>query len=97
MTQPIELCVACQHDIGMHFQAVDGKVRCLCAWTTESTSGVMGLISDHRCDCIDYHSEADDSQRAASAEAKRRDQELYDSIRNSPAVKKMRQELGLEP
>lgn len=55
MSQTFEVCIACNHPIGQHFQSVDGKVRCL---RTERgvTTGII-MEYDHMCDCVDYHSE----------------------------------------
>lgn len=64
------ICVGCDHPIGMHFESVDRKVRCLCFSSMVSSKGVIGMPWYQGCDCVDYVSEIV-SRRKVQEEANR--------------------------
>jgi hypothetical protein len=53
-TEVGEVCVACGHDIHMHFEDVTKHVQCLIRTRHRTTSGVTGLEYDVACECEDY-------------------------------------------
>jgi hypothetical protein len=50
-----ETCAGCGHTLGLHFQDVTGKARCLHVEHGES-SGVC-MPYHQQCDCVDYKSQ----------------------------------------
>lgn len=75
-----EICVGCNHTIGMHFQSVDGKVRCLMPESGTSTSGVLGMPYTMHCDCVNYVSERMKEQQRREQEEDARFQEVTDRL-----------------
>ena len=47
-----ERCVECGHTMGLHFQDVLGKVRCLAV--SRSVSRMTGDLNEESCSCVDY-------------------------------------------
>jgi len=80
-------CVACEHTLAMHFQAVDGKVYCLVLEHHVSTSGVIGLHSEYRCDCVDYHSKNGGWRRENRIKEAERNRKLHEDFMNHPKIK----------
>ena len=70
-----EACVACGHDIEMHFQNVLGKVRCL---VTER--GILGMQWETACDCTDYRSQQAEAKRRQDEEDRRRQKQWTDAL-----------------
>ena len=58
-----EVCATCGHTVGLHFQDVLGKVRCLArkGWTHRMT----GEYADMGCWCVDYQIQDPNAERIA--------------------------------
>lgn len=73
-------CTGCEHTTALHFQDVDGVVRCLWSASGVSDRGVIGMPWSITCDCADYISEQGNYRREARAREKREREEFVARI-----------------
>ena len=67
-----EVCIGCEHWIGLHYNDVTGRARCRWEHHSVSRSGIIGIPITEDCDCDQFIS----ARRIAKAnrEKEERDQ-----------------------
>jgi hypothetical protein len=82
MSEPIKVCLGCDHPISRHVNNVSGVALCLVVDTGVSSKGVIGIPWEHPCDCENFVSEKVNYRRKREAQERERMLNAVDRIVN---------------